>query len=985
MLNGLFNARFEESDIMSMLHGHKLFLDRNTGLTNNAEKDHYVFNPEMVLSNNRHFIARAQMEAQPNGDATTEGQSLQILGFAYAYLATGLKEYYDSAKECFDAYIDHFYNSAGDNPIPSDPQRYICNWIINGKEPILANWPLSTDGYPTHGGFQGEKLDFVNGLAQIPHGEPLWGEYLDKFTFAFDGNLGWNSIVATVYALQDDGETTDWNNKGVQYDCDWVICYTGQKISGDGFDGIDIDGSHRTGSGWVISDGHPDSEKGMVKLVDTNVQGSHKACWCNRQPVEHGGYLMERNKPWHNRPMNVPVSGVLNYGNASDAEQWFLDAAYVMYKITPQGADKDRYKLVWECAQITVDEYGRIDSNDYFFRREVGALSPFTDGISYDYTYPSNSTVTYGRDSSGYIDIHVERPGGGGAQHTLEQQAVWFDVNNQSNILTTISGFDIYEGQLEGSVKIKVADSRQVSEDHWETWQAKLPYSPGWIPYGIETRMVDFYQLVDGDGNEFIMADKRMFSDYGSCKTEMQYDESVYDGRRAMVAKSTMPANNDGLVIGFWLTEEETVQPTSICVKTNTKFRASVEDDKGWVWGWDIPNTSEAWINASLDWTKITLNNYQANEQKPENAVGWVAPTRPTSWSGPKTVGQMSLSKSIDETPLAYCEWYCVNAIPKTYNYSNNRVVMVYSLTVTGDNEFSYKLGDCRVTASPDGGLKYTPGTIPFSNIYNAESSSGQFDGWHGMPYPGYQHPLIWIDNPGDVSGTKLRNMAEFLYDSQQWFYLNYGELGPGASAYIWDRWDNYKYGTPNTFTMYHWGDGHAWAGYQPRAYFSAARAWYELTIKGYQVPEKLSTYVENWTSFLYKKMVNNGGVSPTDFTVDGKVVCDPDDFTGHMCALWLAGSCISYLAGSKVHGIESLIEMLVNELSHNYIITGIPGHVMDGSWSPGTRTSTGSGPENNGMFFGFWSGEILRALSLYSIYKQMKPGDDMYALVGRL
>lgn len=38
----------------------------------------------------------------------------------------------------------------------------------------------------------------------------------------------------------------------------------------------------------------------------------------------------------------------------------------------------------------------------------------------------------------------------------------------------------------------------------------------------------------------------------------------------------------------------------------------------------------------------------------------------------------------------------------------------------------------------------------------------------------------------------------------------------------------------------------------------------------------------------------------------------------------------------------------------------------MNGCWSPSPRISTGSGPENEGMFFGFWAGEILRGLGLY-------------------
>ena len=139
--------------------------------------------------------------------------------------------------------------------------------------------------------------------------------------------------------------------------------------------------------------------------------------------------------------------------------------------------------------------------------------------------------------------------------------------------------------------------------------------------------------------------------------------------------------------------------------------------------------------------------------------------------------------------------------------------------------------------------------------------------------------------------------------------------------------------------------------------------------------------YTETWTKFLISTMGSNGGYSPTDFTTDGRTICDPNDFTGHMCALWLAGMCISFLAGSKIDKLEHTIELLVTELVRNYQVTGIPGHVMDGSWSPGLRLNTGNGPENNGMFFGFWSGEILRGLGLYMLYKQLKPGDDMYVL----
>lgn len=74
-----------------LIEGLVQFLERNTGLTIDPTVQHYIINPQNVLANNRHFINWTAQEGQPNGDATTEGQSVLITGFAYAYLATGDK------------------------------------------------------------------------------------------------------------------------------------------------------------------------------------------------------------------------------------------------------------------------------------------------------------------------------------------------------------------------------------------------------------------------------------------------------------------------------------------------------------------------------------------------------------------------------------------------------------------------------------------------------------------------------------------------------------------------------------------------------------------------------------------------------------------------------------------------------------------------------------------------------------------------------
>lgn len=91
-------------------------------------------------------------EAMPDGDSTTEGQSLQILGALHCYQATKEPYYLEKAKQYFDAYHLAFYRGV---PFPDPPSTALrCNWICNGKAPVLANYPLDPE-YPTHGGFKG--------------------------------------------------------------------------------------------------------------------------------------------------------------------------------------------------------------------------------------------------------------------------------------------------------------------------------------------------------------------------------------------------------------------------------------------------------------------------------------------------------------------------------------------------------------------------------------------------------------------------------------------------------------------------------------------------------------------------------------------------------------------------------------------------------------------------------------------------------------
>ena len=101
----------------------------------------------------------------------------------------------------------------------------------------------------------------------------------------------------------------------------------------------------------------------------------------------------------------------------------------------------------------------------------------------------------------------------------------------------------------------------------------------------------------------------------------------------------------------------------------------------------------------------------------------------------------------------------------------------------------------------------------------------------------------------------------------------------------------------------------------------------------------------------------------------------DEGDFTAHMIGLWLAGACYASLAGCQIEGLDYLIESCVSELTQAYTVTSIPGKGINGAFSPAPRANS-----DNGMAFGFHSGEVFRGLALYLMLREHGPGWDMYA-----
>lgn len=964
------DPRSSLQSVLSMMEGHHRFLKRNTGRTYDPTVQKYVLNPEGVLSNNRHFIASTQMEYQPNGDATSEGQTIHVLGYCYAYLATGKKAYLDEAIQAWDSYVKYFYKG---QPIPDTPQRWICNWIINGKEPCVANWPINPVA-PTQGGYKCVPIEFVNGRGRIPHGAPFWGEYLDVFTFAHRGAMGWGSINASVrplafevdwqdvydnyrvsempkepwiqtvwvdwpryfkdkYPGTDMEYSVDWSSpKLPEYGAEWIVAWTNNRI------GIERGPDDQLWSGEILETDLPDEDKGLVQLTDTSINGVYFVNYAVRLPPEKGGYLFSRNEPWHNRPVHTPLLGSINQlGNAADAELWFVDASYLLWKITGE----ERFRKAMEASLFTIKEYTEIDTKDKFFRKSTTAATPYTDGISYGFTYPSEASYVETRSDDGYIKVITEES----MQYSIEQQAVWYRINQASKVRTEFGGVGINGAPVSATVRVTISLDKK--EENGELWGYSLPQSTSNEVITYDTSFADMAKMYNEDGGEYILADSRSVTDHGNTFWSEMVSSNVVDTRTARVIKATYPNHDGGLIIGFWLLPEEVAPVNEIAYRADAPMHLRVTDDDGWKWYWLLPATGEDWNVMTLNKADIQLSTWQGEER--EN-IPW--PTSPVFDKVDQV--EVILANTTDTDKDFY--FYALNGVPPTYLLEDG-YTLKYRLTLSCPEPFVGYIGDCKVVDFRDDSLAYTPGTIPFSNIYI--EGSDQFDSWHGMPYPGYQYPLIYCIEREKYE-RELNNMIDFLYDAQIAYHEATGVLGPVAAAYVWNRWDNFSYGEPDTFTMYHWGDGNPWSGYQPRAFQGAARAWQELVYRGESVPPKLVAYVENWIRWLIQ-FADDNGFFPTSFPPEGPPPAIEDDFTGHMSGLFLAGMCMAHMAGCRIPGLERAIEICVNDIQRNYEVRSDPDDPMNGSWSPWA---------GGGMFFGFWAGEILRGLGMYVLYR---------------
>ena len=479
----------------------------------------------------------------------------------------------------------------------------------------------------------------------------------------------------------------------------------------------------------------------------------------------------------------------------------------------------------------------------------------------------------------------------------------------------------------------------------------------------MDIPMNHFTRIAKPDGGQYLTADMRMVSDYGdNTVTSLQYVSGIAGTYYDNVISTTMDSDGSSTV-GFWIFDDETQDLNTFTYRTYADdFNIRIIDDLGWRWWAMLPASNGAWVTQTFNVLDFKLSSYQ-----PDHEEGDEQPGQPT------LTGREEFTLLLDTDPVdgvsGRIDWYCVNDLPALYNDGGTGDYSVLvSLTFNDSTSSGYtaRLGDCVIRNYMLDSLSYTPGLIPFSNI--TDPYAQLYSGWRGLPYPGYQLPAIWCFKGTTIDQTRLNNSIKFLCDAQDWFTNKFHPTlpGPCAQAYVWNRQDALAYspdGQPDQFIMQHWYE-EAWSGYEPRAFFGGCDVVHELYQRGdYAIPQNIITYCQNWMNYLKWFMKNNDGHAPTRFKDDGEVIYD--GFTGHMSGLWLAGASMMAIAGYPDH---ELLDLLFAEIQQNYNVVSA-NHVMNGGWSSAIRSGTPTTPQNNSMFFGFYTGELLRGLALYMKY----------------
>ena len=267
----------------------------------------------------------------------------------------------------------------------------------------------------------------------------------------------------------------------------------------------------------------------------------------------------------------------------------------------------------------------------------------------------------------------------------------------------------------------------------------------------------------------------------------------------------------------------------------------------------------------------------------------------------------------------------------------------VYTFGVCDLTRLGHRLTIGRVRQLPNRNILYYPGATPFTA--NFLGNPATLIDWRGPVYMGYMSAWMWRQTCND---TGVGNVVQMLADAQAAWQMQTGQpdIGPFAPVFLFDRADAVQYGAPNSFTWNGPDPNTRWGGYQYRPLLELAYLVANCSgSESYYAQALAST--NSFLAWIDAHWMDATTGPPTDFPPGPAEVNYPEP---HFVALIVHSALVMDDAANSTYA--SLLEKAVSFWSYWY-------------QSSGPMAGTFCTDVENRTWFGFWHGEILRALSL--------------------
>jgi phage-related protein len=909
-----------EDEILELLAANKGFIHRFT-----RNQKPFLVNTSFLLTNSfQETLGRGNYFTQLS--ATTEGQFVAIRASMYAYEQTGDTYWRDVAIAMANAAIFYLYPIQPFPPVNwqtlDENNIVVAHWLCN-LDPVPSKAPVADD--PLNNGYFNLVVNFVNGVGQIPHGAPTFGEKLSNVyrVIPMNEELLWQNVYAFPRY-----------NPQSYYEIDYWVT----DISLKGLIRRFYADAQQPGGRQPLPTNEP---LGLVKLI-VPYTGQLKVTFST-----YTGAIIPVNGLYEPYPcwrLLRPKEALA----AIDTLAWSWDAYRKLWENT---GNEYWYRCMYYTA-LTEVRAAQIENSSAWYKK-YDAQDPFRHPGSQIIITPENDSRTY---------VATRNYGG--------DKNLWLKVDltasNKSFPTVEIQNFAVQPGiNTDTVVQVEAACSQattlevvlslsQNAFDFTKYYICRMPVPSGNVPTVANFTSREFVKFEPKTNvwNPFI-ADNPIYTYKGDDgEVTVTLVKSLIDGVARDVYAINLKARGDYAGAGF---VTKGIAPDLGGAAPNFPlklfYRFERVNDGGWLYLTVNGKKYGVYLEQTQDWAIQSL--------EPSDLVNDDDEAPPSDGK----ITNIEVECNGDDRAIFYV-WWIGSAAEELPAYAQTYKAAIVSKVKTAHTLWC---GNFEAIGAPSNALRYVPGV----NLFTVNVENGAIDSWRGScVMAGYQDPYHLVRTE---QWERLGNQLQFLEDSQNAYQqanpdrIN-GLFYQGFLLQFWDAVDFVDNRGYNVFTENTIDPNSEWCQYFTRPLKSTAYAWYLLVEKGMgktKYAKQAERIVMRFLGFLFTFHRNrNSNQPPTNIRVDnGAKVLYHEPSTA---ALTLAASIFANLAGGN-----SLITFGMIKGMYEYIKSQkVTGGLMDGSFSAGQPEFTVDGVVYR-EYFGFWNYEIVESLSLLHKYRE--------------